>query len=433
MTSATGLSRRDFMKNAAAAGAALGGLSILGATAKGQGRVLKVGLIGCGGRGNGALAQHVEAARILNGALKWNLEIQVAAVADYFKHKARPAAEKYGVTRERCFSGAEAYKRLLETDVEIVLMATPPAFRPLHFEAAVKAGKHIFMEKPAGVDPPGCRRVIAAGEEARKKGLMVIAGTHCRHQKNYTENQAAVAAGAIGRILGGRVSSCFGHLGALRPIGSLDPRRLVYSWPNWTELSGDFIVEAHIHELDLMNWFLGTHPVSAVGFGGRARRPAGNQYDFFSVDYEFPGEVHIHSTCRQMNGCWNWDGELFVGERGISRGWQGVRPKPVVPAEIPQQGAGHQQEQIDLLYYLVKGQLLNQAHDLATSTATAVMGRISAYTGQKILWREMMEDPARQPELYNLQLKPTAEDFEGDFDAIALPEEGVVPLPGTSA
>ena len=423
--------RRDLVRTATLVPASLAGLTVLGASNKGGGRVIKVGLIGCGGRGNGALLQHMQAAEILNRRLDLGLTMQVSAVADFFPHKARPTGEKYEVPRARWFSGPDAYRKLIETDVEIVLIATPPVFRPIQVEAAVRAGKHVFMEKPAAVDPVGCRRVIAAGQIARQKGLVVVAGTLCRHIREFIETQAAVAEGAIGKVVSGRIASCMGLLGAVQPIGPLDPGRLAYTWSNWTEMSGDHIVEAHIHEIDIMHWFMGAPPVSAAGFGGRARRAAGNQYDFFSVDYEYPNGVHIHSICRQINNCWNAMGVRFVGEKGTTNGRGDVRPQRGMSREIPQWGSGYDQEQINLLYCIAKGRPLNQAGELAVSTAAAVMGRMSAYTGQRVTWSEMMEDPKQNPELYDLQLRPTAEDFERE--TCPMPREGVVPVPGRDA
>jgi myo-inositol 2-dehydrogenase/D-chiro-inositol 1-dehydrogenase len=426
------ITRREFNRTAAGIAAAAAGLPLLGgeppAVATGK-RSLRVGLVGCGGRGTGALDQHLKAAKILNDALGLGLEVKVTALADWFRGKAVELGKKHGTSEDRCFGGPTAYKELLATDVDIVLLATPTAFRPVHFEAAVAAGKHVFMEKPAAVDPPGVRRIIAAGEAAKAKNLMVVAGTQRRHEKGYIETQAAVAEGAIGKVLGGRVSWCQGG-GRRRAISPKSPDDLIRSWYSWMQLSGDHIVEQHVHNLDIMNWFLGTHPAAAAGFGGRARRNNGNQYDFFNVDFEFPGKVHVHSLCRQVNGCWEWVGEHLVGEKGMTGCSGGLRPKASpVPAEIPQMGGGHQQEHINLLYYLAKGTILNEARNVAWATAAAIMGRTSAYTGKRIEWRDMFEDPAKDKDLYDLTVRPTAEEFEkGGFD---LPTENVVPLAGT--
>ena len=417
------LSRRDFMRGAAAAG----GLAILGATAKGAGKTFKVGLIGCGGRGNGALAQHVQAGKTLG------LNIQVVAAADYFKDRAERTGAKYGLPKERCFAGADAYRKLAATDAEIVLMATPPLFRPAHFAACVEAGKHVFIEKPIAVDPPGCRRVIALGEEAKKKGLVVVAGTNMRHEKRFIDTHQAVAVeGALGKLYAGRVSFCIRHMFWKSPINPTRPEDLVRSWQNWIALSGDHIVEQHVHNIDIANWFVGRPPVSAIGFGGRARRPAGDMYDFFSVDFDYGDGVHIHSVCRQVTGCWNWVGHDFVYDKGRTDGANKPTPKASpVPADLPQVRGGHSQEHVNLLYALTRGKPLNQARAVAEATAAAVMGREAAYTGKQVFWRDMMDDPEKRPDLYGLTLKPTADDFEKG--TVGIPKEGVIPVPGKKA
>ncbi len=422
-----GVSRRSFIKTAAAANIALGSFGVL----RGAGdRSFKVGLIGCGGRGNGALGEHVNAAKILNETLGLGVEIKVVATADWFKDRAEDTGGQYGVPKDRCFGGADAYKKLLETDADIVLLATPPAFRPPHFEACVKAGKHVFMEKPVAVDPPGCRRIIAAGEEAKKKGLMVVAGTQRRHERGYIETQAAVAEGKIGKLLGGRVAWCMGHIFARDAIKPANNDQVVGSWFDWVHLSGDHIVEQHVHNLDIMHWFMGRPPIAAAGFGGRAQRRAGTQYDFFSIDYEFDGGIHVHSMCRQVSGCWDWVGEHLIGEKGQTGCGGGLAPSAaVIPSDLPQRGGGHQQEHINMLYYLVKDKPLNEARNVGISTAIAVMGRTSAYTGKRIEWRDMMEDPSRNPDLYNLTLRPTAEDYEKG--TATMPQENVIPHAGT--
>ena len=428
------VSRRGFIRTAVRTGAAVGGLTLLGSTAKGQGKIFKVALIGCGGRGSGALAQHVEAARILNKALDLGIEVKVVATADYFARKAENTGARYDVPKERCFGGPDSYKKVAETDADIVLQATSPNFRPLHLETFVEAGKHVFMEKPAAVDPPGCRRIIAAGEAAKKKGLLIVAGTQRRHEQGYNQRAAMIKEGAFGKILGGRVSWCMGFIGwsardLIKPKNAGD---LVRTWPNWVALCGDHICEQHVHNLDIANWFLGRPPKSCAGFGGSARRAAGDMFDFFSLDLDYGDGVHIHSMCRQIAGCWDWVGEDFVYEKSPPAGFKLQNPVPY--SEIPQKNekgqefGGHMQEHINLLYYLAKGKELNEARSVAEATAVAVMGRISACTGQDVAWADMMGDPKKKPELYDLTCRPTAEELEkGDFE---MPKERVFAIPG---
>jgi len=430
--------RRDFMRGAAAAGAAFGAFHIAGATARGQGRSLKVGLIGCGGRGKGALAQHVHAAKILNDKLNLGLDVRVVAMADWFKDRAVAAGKRHGVPEAACFGGPTAYKKLIAAEPDIVLMAQAPCFRPLHFEAAIAAGKHCFIEKPVAVDPPGCRRMLAAGEQAAKKNLVVVAGTNMRHEKAARDTHQAVAVeGALGKIRAGRASFCIGHMFARKPINPQTADDLVRTWQNWIELSGDHLVEQHVHNIDMVTWFIGRPAVSAGGFGGRARRPAGNMFDFFSLDLDYGDGLYIHSMCRQINGCWNWVGQELVCDKGTTSCRQGPKPeKSPVPDDLPceldgRPIEGHLQEHINLLYHLVKGKPLNQTRDVAWATAISVMGRIAAYTGRRVTWAEMMENPKKSPEIYNLTLKPTAEDFEkGDVE---IPVEGEIPVPGNDA
>ena len=419
------VTRRDFVKGAVAAGVAAGSFRILNASPKGGGRSFKVGLIGCGGRGGGAISDHLRAAKALNTALNVGIECKPWAFADWSKGKAERYGQRHGVPKERCFGGGDAYRKLIDSGVDTVLMATPPVFRPLHFEACIEAGKHVFFEKPVAVDPVGCRRVIAAGEKAKAKGLTVVAGTQRRHERGRLRHVAALREGALGRIMGGRVSWCMGQIFSNRPINPKGPGDLAGSgrWQLWVEMSGDHIVEQHVHNLDIANWYLGAHPVSAVGFGGRARRKPGNMYDFFSIDLEYPGGIHIHSTCRQCPDCFNWVGEHFTYEKRPPRGYKAKDP---LPAEIPQEGGSQVQEHTDMLYFLLKGKPLNEARNVAESTAVAVMGRESAFCGKRISWKAMMED-AKQ-DIYNLQLKPTAEDFEKDD--VPLLKDGDVRLAG---
>jgi len=416
------LKRRDFVK--VTTGAALAFPTILVAR---QRKTFRLALIGCGGRGRGAVRDAHEAAKILG------VEVKMVAFGDWFRERALRAGKEYGVAPNRCFGGPTAYREVLETEAEIVLIATAPAFHPVFVEAAVKAGKHLFVEKPVAVDPVGCRRVIAAGKEAEQKGLVAIAGTEMRHDFNFRLTHQAVAVeGALGRLYGGRIAFCIGHMFATKPINPKTPDDLIRTWQNWVCLSGDHIVEQHIHNIDVANWFVGRPPVSAVGFGFRARRPAGDQYDFFSVDFDYGDGIHIHSMCRQIDGCWNWVGHEFVYEKGRTNGADYPKPKnSPIPPDLPRAPSSHVQEQVDLLYHVLKGKPVNQLQALAESTATAIMGRISAYTGQMVTWDEIMVDPNKNPALYNLQLKPTPEDFERG--TVEIPQENVVPVPGIPA
>jgi len=427
-----GGARRDFLGTAVGTAA---GLTILGATAKGQGKVFKVGLIGCGGRGGGAVRNCIEAGKTLN------VEVRVAALADAMKDRAQGCQaglkkDGHEVPDDRCFVGFDAYKKLCATDVDIVLQCTAPSFRPLHIAAAVEAGKHIFMEKPVAVDAPGCRRMYAVGEAAKKKGLSVVAGTCLRHAAGYAATHKVVAEDqAIGKIVGGAIWYCTGSLGQReRDANWTDAEYLVRNWVNFCCMSGDHIVEQYVHTLDMLNWHLGAHPVAAVGFGGRHRRKTGDQYDFFSNDLEYPGGVHLHGCCRQIKGCWSRanEGEIrgekgscTFGGRGVVRDAEG---KPLPLPEYKWHSNMYVQEHIVLLDSLLKNQPVNDTQDVTDSTLACVLSRISAYTGRRITWDELTK-PGGKSEWYDYACKPTAEDFESG--EVKAPPDDVVPVAGS--
>ena len=424
MQEINGLSRREFVRNTLAAGAALSALSVPRVHAAG-GQGLKIALIGCGGRGNGALENCLSAGKHLG------LELTVVATADVSRERAVEAGAKHGVPEERCFDGFNGYKHLLEAGPDVVLMATPPIFRPLHLDAAVAAGKHVFMEKPVAVDPPGARQIIAAGDAAAGKNLVIVAGTQRRHQAGYRQQAYALENGDLGEILGGTVAWLGGRLWyKTRNPGEDDASYMTRNWVSFVEMSGDHIVEQHVHNIDIANWFLGTPPVAAIGFGGRARRETGNQFDFFSVDFTYADGVHIHSMCRQVNGCYGRVGEIFRTTKGTLLG--GGKFKAAdggtldIAQEFPEYEGPYVQEHVDLLDSIVKGTPLNEARAVAESTMAGIMGRISAYTGQLVRWSDVMQN--EKSEYYNLTLSPSAADFEKG--AVTAPPDDVIPVPG---
>lgn len=403
------------------AGATLAASSAFAQTAGGGGSKIKFGLIGCGGRGQGAVKDFLAACKILG------LEAELVAVADAFADKAKQAGAAYGVDPKNCHGGFDAYHKVIATDCTYVLMATPPAFRPLHFAAAVEAGKHCFIEKPVAVDGAGARSVIATGEKAKAKGLAVVCGTQRRHSLGYLRNKALIDAGAIGEIKGGVVQ----WNGVVpwvkkRAEGESDADYLAKNWLNFTEMSGDHIVEQHVHNLDIACWYLGRLPVSALGFGGRARRVTGNSFDFFSVDYDFGDDVHIHSQCRQITGTYGRVGETFIGTQGSCYGGGKLKGKEVSIPEIKvDSDNGMVQEHVDMIRSVIKGEPLNEARRIAEVTAVAILGRMSCYTGQLIRYKDLMED-ASSP-FYNAACVPSAIDFEKG--TVKMPEE-VPAIPG---
>jgi predicted dehydrogenase len=424
MTNSILLPRRRFIQQVAVASAAVSALPVFNVRAQAAGRKFKVGLVGCGGRGNAALENILEAAKTLGH------EIEVYTVADFFADRAGTTAKKYSLPAERVFAGATAYRQLLAQPIEIVLLATPPVFRPAHLEAALSAGKHVFIEKPVAVDPVGARKVIALGEIAKQKGLSVVAGTQRRHQRSYLRNQYAVANGAIGRIVGGTVSWCGGALWFKgRESGESDASYLVRNWTSFSEMSGDHIVEQHVHNLDVANWFIGHPPESAVGFGGRARRKTGDQFDFFSLDLNYGNDCHIHSMCRQINGTYSKVDEFFNGTEGTTYGGGKMVSARLAQLNIPEfktHDNPYVEEHIALLDSIVKEQPLNAAQTVAESTLTAIMGRIACYTGQLVRWSDLTAND--QSPWYNLSLSPAPADFESD--RVVAPKDDVWPIPG---
>lgn len=415
--------RRDFVKAAAISGAALSTFNILGAQTMGglDKRKAKFGLIGCGGRGSGAVGQFIAACEMLG------IEAELVAVADVFQDRVNNVVKKYGIDASKGHHGYDAYRKVAESDAEFVLMATPPNFRPIHFEACVQAGKHTFIEKPVAVDPVGARKVIEVGELAKNKGLTVVAGTQRRYEEKYLETKAKVDAGAVGDIVGG-VISWNGRVPWIssRQPGQSDAHYMTRNWLNFTELSGDHIVEQHVHQLDVANWYIGRNPVSFVGMGGRARRETGNQFDFFSVDMDYGDGVHIHSQCRQLAGAYSRVGEQFRGTEGQIIGTKVSGKDVSIDAIKVESNKGQVQEHVEMIKSARgKGEPLNRAEQVANATLAAIGGRISAYTGQLVRWVDMTKN-TKSP-FYSMKLAPTALDFENG--PVVMPEE-VAPIPG---
>lgn len=413
------ITRRNFVKAATVTTAAIPAFNILGAqTIAGLNtNTIKVGLIGCGGRGKGALKNFIEAAKILG------IETKVVAVADAFKDQLDDALKKFELDADIGHYGFDAYHKVAASDAEVVLMATPPNFRPVHFKACIEAGKHCFIEKPVAVDPPGIRSIMETGKLAEKKGLCVVAGTQRRHQKNYQEMIAQVEAGAIGEVVGGAIYWNMGTLWtAIRKPGMSNAEFIARNWLNFTELSGDHIVEQHVHQMDVMNWIMGRPPRAFIGYGGCARREiaGGNQFDFFNVDLDFGDGIHIHSQSRQIADCYNRVGETFRGTEGYTNGPRTFgKEVDIKPIEV-QHSAGMIQEHVDLLKGIRgKGGPINRSHEVAEATMCAIGSRISAYTGKLVRWSDLTSNETS--DFYNLTLAPKAIDFEkGDVEMPSL-------------
>jgi predicted dehydrogenase len=395
-----GDTRRDFLK--AGAAATLGAAALLpgGAYAAGSDEI-KVGIIGCGGRGGGAGKNVLEAAKgvtihALGDAFENRLrgtqkDLEYLAQED----KIRNMGNKVDVAG-RTFVGLDAYKKVIDSGANYIILATPPGFRPAHLEAAVAAGKNVFTEKPVAVDGPGIRRVLAVYEEAKKKKLGVGAGTQRRHQSGYREVMKRVHAGEVGDIVGGR---CYWNQNILwankRQKGWSDLTYQLRNWYNFTWLCGDHIVEQHVHNIDVINWATQAHPVKALAMGYRTRtnRPEfGNHYDFFAVDFEYPKGVHVISMCRQISECANSVSEALQGTKGqvetADRSRYRVNGKSVFNPR--KDNAPYTQEHTDLIASIRSGSPYNELKTVAQSTMSAIMGRMSAYTGQELTWEQAL-------------------------------------------
>lgn len=421
------ISRRDFVKRTTVATAGLsaglmasGNFAYAGAT-----DTLRIGLIGCGGRGSGAANDAVQSAE----------GVELVAMGDLFEDRLESSQEtlkealgdSYKVDADHSFIGFDAYQHVIDSDVDIVLLATPPAFRPEHLRAAIEAGKHVFMEKPVAVDPVGVRSVMASARMAEEKGLAIVAGTQRRHDPAYIEAMRRIHDGAIGEV---KAAQVYWNQGGLwlreRKPGMSDMEWQARNWLYFTWLSGDHIVEQHVHNIDVANWALQGHPVKALGVGGRQVRtdPSyGHIYDHFAIELEYPSGAHVLSMCRQQDGTPRRVAEHIIGTRGTSDGhsmiqgatnwtYEGEDVNPYV------------QEHTNLIASIREGEPINEGQRIAESVMTAIMAREAAYTGQEITWDEMMNS--------TLDLSPDAYEF-GPMPFPEVAEPGVTTLNRTAS
>lgn len=402
-SSSSRFSRREFVQTTAAVTAGMMLPSRLRAAAPSFAPdVIRVGLVGCGGRGTGAARD----------CMRGSQGVEIVAMGDLMPDRLAGAREnlakavsqdptlaaKHKVTDETSFTGFDAYQQVLASGIDLVILATPPGFRPTHFAAAIAAGKHVFMEKPIAVDAKGVRSVIGTADLAKQKGLGVVAGTQRRHDAGYVETIKRLHAGEIGEIVGGQVYWNQGGLWhADRKPEWSDTEWQIRNWLYFTWLSGDHIVEQHVHNIDVANWVMGAHPVRAVALGGRQRRTDpkyGHIFDHFAVELEYPNGARIQSMCRQIDGTTGFVGERFVGTKGTtdpSKSITGAKTWTFTPKERP--ANPYVQEHTDLVASIRAGKPLNEGRQVAESTLTAIMGREAAYTGLVVTWDELMAAP----------------------------------------
>ncbi len=438
------IDRRKFIGKTALAGLALAGAGAIVTSCKRtptnealglppilqgapKGKKLRAGLVGAGARGTGAAINFISAGP----------DLEIIALADVFQDKIDACRERFAsfnlpIPAENCFTGFDGYKKLMALpDVDVVILATPCKFRPEHFLEAVNTNKHVFMEKPMAVDPVGIRSIIATARKAAAIGLCVVTGTQRRHQEDYIETYKQVVNGAIGKITGAKAFWNQDHVWFReREKGWDDMTYMIRNWNNFCWLCGDFILDTHVHNIDVINWFIGKHPEKAIGYGGRARRVTGDQYDFFSVDFDYGLGVSSHSMCREIDSCSNGTGELIIGTEGYTncnnKIWD-LNGKVKWEFEYPKDENGNQtqtlkipayvQEHMHLVEAIRTGNYVNEAETTAISTLTAIMGRTSAYTGRTITWDDIFKS--------DMDLGPKKIEF-GPVDMVF-----ETPIPGT--
>lgn len=389
--------RREFLLATAAAGTLA--LSLPPAAHAAGSDLLKVGLIGCGGRGSGAATQ----------ALRADQNVKLWALGDAFDDRLQTSlkaisrgeglADKVDVPAERQFVGFNAYQQVIDC-CDVVLLCTPPQFRPLHLQAAVAAGKHVFAEKPVAVDAPGVRSVLATCAQAKQKGLSVVSGLCLRYDPGFRAAIDRIHEGAIGKVLAFQANDYRGKLWLReREAGWSDMTWQMRNWYYFTWLSGDFNVEQHVHFLDVGAWLFGNqYPVRAIGMGGRQVRTGpefGNIYDHFSIVYEYADGGRLYSNCRQQANCFNNMSGYVLGSAGtadLSERKRGlvVKGKGDAWTYSGPEADMYQIEHNELFASIRSGKPINNGEYMAHSTLLAIMGRMAAYTGQAITWEQAL-------------------------------------------
>ncbi len=413
-------SRRGFLEASAVTvgGALAATLPLAGNVHAAGSDLLRIGLIGCGSRGTGAAAQ----------ALAADKNVKLVAMGDVFEDRLEKSlgelknadklggvADKVDVKPDHRFVGFDAYQKVLGSGVDVVLLTTPPHFRPLHLKAAVEAGKHVFAEKPVAVDAPGVRSVVATCEAAKKKNLSIVSGLCLRSDYGFRETVRRIHEGALGDVVALRANDYRGPNWARpRQDGWTDMQYQMRNWYNFTWLSGDFNVEQHVHYLDVCSWVMkDQYPVRAIGMGGRQARTGpgtGHIYDHFAIVYEYAGGAQLFSNCRQQKGCKNDMSGGVLGSKG--RALLSERNKGLsihTNSDWFYSGPAndmYQTEHDELFASIRAGKPINNGDYMARSTLLAIMGRMAAYTGQQITWEMALNSKEDlSPPEYNWDVK----------------------------
>ena len=391
-----------------------------------DGKPIRAALIGCGSRGTGAAVNFLNAGDGLS----------IVACADIFKDRMDTCRETLKkeknneVADDMCFFGFDAYKKACETDVDLVLIATPTIFHPEHTKYAIEKGKHVFCEKPAAIDPVGYRTYMTAVKQAQTSGLCIVTGTQRHHDRGYVESYKKVQEGYIGRITSANVYWNQGHFDfARRKPEWSDMEYMLRDFFSWNWLCGDHVIDQLVHNIDVFTWFSHLKPVRVIGMGSRLRRLTGDIYDNFSADFEYEGGVHVHGMARQIDNCDNRVAEIIQGTKG-SWSSQGHVIKDLDGNEIWRydreaarekysQRDAYVLEHVDMVNHIRSGKVVNHAETTAISSMACIMARESAYTGKAYTWDEMTQS--------DLCLMP-AELHLGNVDM----KKYTIPLPGTA-
>ena len=384
--------RREFLMSTAVAGMTALTTQLPGAYAAERSR-LRVGLIGCGGRGTGAAAQ----------ALNADPDVELFAMGDAFEDRlekslanlnAEPVADRVKVPQERRFVGFDAYRQVIDSGVDVVLLTTPPHFRPIHLRAAIEAGKHVFAEKPVAVDAPGVRSVLETCRLAKSKQLAVVSGLCLRYHAGFQETVQRIHDGQIGELVHLEANDYRGPIWTReREPDWTDMHWQMRNWYYYTWLSGDFNVEQHVHYLDVCAWLKGAYPTRAVGMGGREVRKGdqfGNIFDHHSVTYYFEDGSRLVSNTRQQSNCYREMSAYAFGTQGVAEVSE-RRLEIERPERWRFRGKPRNMYQVehDLLFRSIRqGKPINNGEYMCQSTLLAIMGRMATYTGQEVTWKQ---------------------------------------------
>ncbi len=391
-------SRRGFLRTTTGA---IGAAGMLQAQAADTDQAIKVGLVGCGGRGTGAAAQALQADdySVLTAVAdvdQAKIDKSLATIDGRHKDK-----NKVRVDREHQFLGLDAFQQVIDSDVDVILLATPPGFRPMHVKAAIEAGKHVFCEKPVAIDAPGVRSVLETAKLAKEKNLSLVAGFCWRYNQSIVEIMDQVLSGAVGDLRAYYATYYTSPVKPMppafeRPIGMTDVEWQIRNWYNFVWLCGDGLVEQAVHSVDKIAWAFGDEPPeSCVAVGGR-QIPAhdGNIFDHFEVNYLYPNGARAFLGCRQIPGCHNENSDYILGSKGRATIGRGM--SPTIEGETNWVFDGprvdmYQEEHDQLFRAIRRGEPINDGNRMATSTMLAIMGRMAAYTGQQITWDQAMQ------------------------------------------